>query len=158
MINSMRMRSVTALMCAALVLAACGSKDEASAMVEDSAMNAPMAVMAASVSAIETGKHLGANMRVTDVTSTFGPMDTMYVAVVTENSMPTNELVAKWTYGADQLVDSTMQMIAPTDGMNSTAVTSFHVMKPDGWPVGMYKVELWLDGVPVGTRDLEVKK
>lgn len=149
-------RTVTALACAALVLTACGSKEEAPAV--DTAMSAPMAPMAASVSAIETGKHLGSNMRVTEVSSTFSPMDTMFVAVVTENSMPTNALIAKWTFQSGQLVDSTMQMVAPTDGTNTTAVTTFHVAKPDGWPVGMYKVELWLDGVSVGTRELEVKK
>lgn len=151
-------RSVAAVAFAALVLAACGKKDQAPPIVSDSAATTPAATMAASVSAIETGKHLGANKRVTEVTSTFAPMDTMYVAVVTENSMPTNALIAKWTFSDGQLVDSTMQMIAPTDGMNTAAVTEFHVVKPGGWPVGMYKVELWLDGVPVGTRDIEVKK
>lgn len=153
-----RWTQASALLLATFAVAACGKKDEAPAMASDSAMMTPMAPMAASVSAIETGKHLGSNMRVTEVTSTFAPMDTMFVAVVTENSMPTNALIAKWTFGDGQLVDSTMQMIAPTAGMNTTAVTEFHVVKPGGWPVGMYKVELWLDGVPVGTRDIEVKK
>lgn len=156
--STARWTTASALVLAAFAVAACGKKDEAPAMASDSAMTTPMATMAASVSAIETGKHLGSNMRVTEVTSTFAPMDTMFVAVVTENSMPSNALTAKWTFGDGQMVDSTMQQIAPADGMNVTTVTEFHVVKPGGWPVGMYKVELWLDGVSVGTRELEVKK
>lgn len=138
-------------------LAACGKKDQPMPADTPVAM-APMAPPAASVSTIETGKHLGPNKRVTEVTTSFAPRDTMYLAVVTDNSSPSTNLIAKWTFQTGQLVDSTMQVVARTDATNTAAVTEFHVVKPKGWPVGKYKVEVWLDGVSAGTRDLDVKK
>ena len=138
---------------ALLALSACTKKEETPPVVA-----APVAPPAAIVSTIETGKHLGPNRRVVEATTTFGPKDTMYLSVVSENSTPTTSMIAKWTYQTGQLVDSTMQMVARTDTTNPAAVTEFHIVKPKGWPVGKYKVELWMNGVSAGTRDLEVKK
>ena len=137
--------------------AACGRKDAAPA---DTVAVAPPPAPppAASVSTIETGKHLGSNKRVTATDSVFGPKDTLYAAVVTANTTPTSMLIAKWTFQSGQLVDSTMQAVARTDSANPASVTEFHVVKPSGWPVGKYKVEVWLDGVSAGARDITVKK
>jgi hypothetical protein len=43
--------------------------------------------------------------------------------------------------------------IAPT----GPAVTEFHIMSPQPWPAGAYKVEVMLNGVSAGTRDFTVK-
>jgi predicted small lipoprotein YifL len=142
---------------ALLSLAACGKKDQPAPADTPVAM-APAPAPAASISTIETGKHIGPNKRVTEVTSEFGTKDTLYLAVVTENSTPTTMLTAKWTFQTGQLVDSTAQAVARTDSTNTAAVTEFHLVKPTGWPVGTYTVELWLDGVSAGKRDIEVKK
>ncbi len=147
--------AVTAL--ALLTLAACGKKDQPAAADTPIAV-APAPAPAAAISTIETGKHIGPNKRVTEATSEFGPKDTLYLSVVTENSTPTTMLTAKWSFQTGQMVDSTSQAVALTDATNTTAVTEFHLVKPTGWPVGKYKVELWLDGVSAGTRDIEVKK
>ncbi len=145
-----------ALAVAMLSLVACGKKDQPAA---DTAMAmAPAPAPAASISTIETGKHIGPNKRVTEVTSEFGTMDTLYLAVVTENSTPSTMLTAKWTFQTGQTVDSTSQPVARTDDTNTMAVTEFHLVKPSGWPVGKYTVELWLDGMSAGTREVEVKK
>jgi hypothetical protein len=37
------------------------------------------------------------------------------------------------------------------------ATTSFQISKPDGWPVGSYKVEISLNGQPAGSKDFSVK-
>ena len=37
-------------------------------------------------------------------------------------------------------------------------LTNFEVSKPDGWPVGKYKVEISLNGAVVQTKDFEVTK
>ena len=52
-----------------------------------------------------------------------------------------------------QLVDESSQSIAPT----GAAVTTFHIAKPDGWPVGKYKVDVTIDGNPVASQEFEVK-
>jgi hypothetical protein len=35
-------------------------------------------------------------------------------------------------------------------------VTEFHVTKPDGWPKGSYKVEVFLNGNSVETESFKV--
>lgn len=153
--KTIRTSGVGLVALALLGVAACTKKEEAP---PPPVVAAPVAPPAAIVSTIETGKHLGPNRRVADATTVFGPKDTMYLSVVSENSTPTTSMIAKWTYQTGQLVDSTMQMVARTDTTNPAAVTEFHIVKPKGWPVGKYKVELWMNGVSAGSRDLEVKK
>ena len=153
---SLRTSGIALTAIALLGLSACKKKEEAPP--PPPVVAAPVAPPAAMVSTFETGKHLGSNHRVTEATTTFAPKDTMYLSVVSENSTPTTSMIAKWTYQTGQLVDSTMQMVARTDTTNPTAVTSFHIVKPKGWPVGKYKVELWMNGASVGSKDLEVKK
>lgn len=155
--HSIRTLQISAAVLAVLTISACGKKDEAPTLTIDSSMSAPT-MPAASVTTIETGKHLGADARVSDATTTFGPRDTLYVSVVTNNSTPTSSLSAKWTYQDGQMVDSTTQMVARTDIANPMAVTNFFVVKPTGWPVGVYTVEIWLDGMAAGTKQLEVKR
>ena len=46
------------------------------------------------------------------------------------------------------------ESIAPT----GPAVTEFHIAKPDGWPLGKYKVEILLNGQTAQTKDFTVKK
>jgi hypothetical protein len=62
-------------------------------------------------------------------------------------------LKARWTYQDGQVVDETEQAIAPT----GDAATEFHISKPDGWPVGQYRVEVFLDGNPVQAMEFQVK-
>ncbi len=62
-------------------------------------------------------------------------------------------LNAKFTYQDGQTVNESSQTIAP----NGDAVTAFHISKPDGWPVGNYKVEISLNGAPVANKDFSVK-
>jgi hypothetical protein len=45
------------------------------------------------------------------------------------------------------------QPIAPT----GPAVTEFHIQKPDGWPMGMYQLKGFLDGMEAGSKELVVK-
>ncbi len=50
-------------------------------------------------------------------------------------------------------MDESTRTIAP----NGRAVTEFHIAKPDGWPLGNYQVEVFLDGKSVETKKFEVK-
>ena len=65
-------------------------------------------------------------------------------------------LIGGWTLAAARQpdgYDSTVQTITPT----GPAVTEFHVSKPDGWPQGSYRVEVFADGEAVGAREFEVR-
>lgn len=136
---------------AALALNGCGRKDEPPA---DSAVAAPAPAPMASVTTIETGKHVDANKRVVDTTSVFAPNDTMYVAVVTANATPSSTLKTLVTFQDGQVVDSSSQTVQS----GPSSVTEFHLVKPGGWPTGDYTVEIMLDGQSVGTRRLTVRR
>ena len=136
---------------AALALNGCGRKDEPPA---DSAVAAPAPAPMASVTTIETGKHVDANKRVVDTTTVFAPNDTMYVAVVTANATPSSTLKTLVTFQDGQVVDSSSQTVQS----GPSSVTEFHLVKPGGWPTGDYTVEIMLDGQSVGTRRLTVRR
>ena len=118
---------------------------------------APMAATA-SVTAVDLGNAVGADMRVTAPMSSFAPKDTIYAAVSTASSDPAasvpGKLGAKWTH-----VDSSQTVHEETRDINFTgsSVTDFQISKPDGWPTGKYKVEISLDGTVVQTREFDVK-
>ena len=118
---------------------------------------APMAATA-SVTAVDLGNAVGADMRVTAPMSSFAPKDTIYAAVSTASSDPAasvpGKLGAKWTH-----VDSSQTVHEETRDINFTGsgVTDFQISKPDGWPTGKYKVEVSLDGSVVQTREFDVK-
>ncbi len=156
----MTMRQIRSLTVAALslaALAACAKKDApANVPVETAAAVAPAPKVM--VATLEVGRHIGANKRVTDTTSVFGVKDTLYMAAVTENTAPGAMATAKWTFQTGQTVDSTTQAIAAPDASSPVSVTEFHIMKPKGWPVGKYKVELMINGASSGMREFEVKK
>jgi hypothetical protein len=104
------------------------------------------------VTDVDLGRSLAADKRVADKTDSFKPNETVYLSVTTEGSAPSATLKARWTYEGDQLVQESSQTIAPT----GTAVTEFHVAKPDGWPKGSYKVEVFLNGNPVESESFKV--
>jgi hypothetical protein len=63
-------------------------------------------------------------------------------------------LKARWTYQDGQVVNESTEMIAPT----GDARTEFHISKPDGWPTGKYKLEVFLNGSSAITRDFAVER
>ncbi|MEO7014349.1 MAG: hypothetical protein ABI127_08550 [Dokdonella sp.] len=144
----------------AVALAACGKKQEAPAPVVApapapvvTAQPAAPVVEAASFAGLALGNAVDAGQNVTTPMTTFARGDTIYAAVTTKGAAPSTAITARWTFGDGQLVDEGTQSIAPT----GAAVTTFHIAKPDGWPVGKYKVDISLDGKPVGSQEFEVK-
>ena len=118
---------------------------------------APMAATA-SVSAVDLGNAVGADMRVTAPMSSFAPTDTIYAAVSTATSDPAatvpGKLGVKWTHvDSSQTVHEESRDIA----FAGSGVTDFQISKPDGWATGKYKVEVSLDGSVVQTREFDVK-
>jgi hypothetical protein len=105
------------------------------------------------VTDVNLGRTLNADKTVADNTDSFRPADTVYASVVTDGSSSNATLKARWTYQDGQLVEESVQTIAPT----GKATTEFHISKPDGWPTGKYKVEVSLNGATAETKEFEVK-
>ena len=106
------------------------------------------------VSHIDMGRSVTADKTINDKTDSFKPNDTIYASVATEGAAASATLKARWTYQNGQAVDESTQTIAP----NGDARTEFHISKPDGWPAGKYKLEVFVNGAPAGTKDFEVER
>jgi len=106
------------------------------------------------VSQVDVGRSLTGDKMIGDRTDSFKPTDTIYASIVTEGTSSAATLKARWTYQDAQVVDESTQTIAPS----GEARTEFHVSKPDGWPAGKYKVEVFLNGAPVATKDFSVAR
>ena len=139
-------------------LAACNKKNDTT-LTDTTSLGTTTATVAIDtapvrVSDIQVGKGVGSDKKVGDQTTSFGVRDTMYVAVITDGAAKDAKLTAKWTFNGKQVVKESSQTISPTGG---ETVTEFHVDKKSAWPKGKYLVEVWLNGVSAGTKDLEVK-
>jgi hypothetical protein len=150
--------TMTSALFFSVALAACGKKNEG-AVVDTTSVGTQTATVAIDtapirVSDIQVGKGIGSDNKVGNETETFGVRDTMYVAVITDGAAKDAKIDAKWTFNNGQTVKSDSRTISPTGGEN---VTAFHVDKKTAWPKGKYKVEVMLNGVSAGSKDLEVK-
>jgi uncharacterized protein YfaS (alpha-2-macroglobulin family) len=105
------------------------------------------------VSRIDLGTNVGNDNVVTETKDAFAPNETVYASVFTSGSAPSAELKTRFTYQDGQVVDESTRTIAP----NGQAVTEFHISKPDGFPVGKYRVEVFVNGAPAATKEFEIK-
>jgi len=156
--------AIVAALIGSLALFGCKKKEEPvtatppPAATEPAPMPAPAPVAATgSITAVDLGTTVGADMKVTTPSTTFKPSDTIHAAVSTSTSDPTAtvpaKITTKWTYqdGAVVKEDTVEAQLA------GTGVTHFSINSPKGFPAGKYKVEVLLDGRPVQTREFEVK-
>jgi hypothetical protein len=106
----------------------------------------------ARVTDVEVGRTINPDKTIKDKADNFAPADTIYVSVKTEGAAQGAKLQTRW-YFNDKVVEESSEMISPT----GPAVTEFHLSKPDGWPVGNYKIEVLMNGTPSGSKSFEVK-
>jgi hypothetical protein len=145
-----------------VALAGCKKKEAPAVTPPPAAEPAPMppAPMAAtaSVSSVDLGNAVGADMKVATPMTTFAAKDTIHasIATTTSDAMATvpGKLGVKWTH-----VDSNQVVHEESRDVNLTGngVTDFQISKPDGWPTGKYKVDVMLDGALVQSREFEVR-
>jgi hypothetical protein len=142
-----------------LALVGCKKKDETAAIPPPAAEPAPApapmppepapTASATTVTMVDLGNAIGADNRVTAPSTTFAKGDTIPASVASDGAA--GNLTAKWTFG-DQVVDTQDKAVAA-----GPQVTEFSVSKPDGWPLGKYKLEVSSNGTVVQTREFEVK-
>jgi hypothetical protein len=141
--------SILALTLAAVLSAACTRSSE-----NPGATGTTGTGVGVRVSQIDMGRSLNADKTINDNTDSFKPNDTIYASIRTGGTAATATLKAHWTYQDGQVVNESTQTIAPT----GDARTEFHISKPDGWPTGKYKLEVFLNGSSAATRDFEVER
>jgi hypothetical protein len=104
------------------------------------------------VRTIQVGRTLNSDHSVGTITTQFKPTDTIYVAVLTDAS-GRSAITARWTYAGRPVSEETKNV-----SYQGEAATEFHIQNSGGFPEGDYKVELLVDGQPVGERDFKVAK
>ena len=141
--------SILALTLAAILTAACTKSSENPGTTGTTGTG-----VGVRVSQIDMGRSLNADKKINDNTESFKPNDTIYASIATAGSAATATLKARWTYQDGQVVNESTQAIAPA----GDARTEFHISKPDGWPTGKYKLEVFLNGSSAATKDFEVAR
>lgn len=153
----MRINHVTAVLSLCFVLAfaatAC-QKSETQTSETGTGTTTEQQATNVQVERIDIGKNVGNDNQVTEHAEAFAPNETIYASVITQGSAPTAELKTRWTFQDGQVVDEVSRTIAPSGG----AATEFHVSKPDGLPIGKYRVEVFLNGSPAASKEFEVKR
>ncbi len=112
----------------------------------------PASTGSARVGDIAVGRTLNPDKTIADKTDSFLPTDTIYVSVKTDGSQQGAKLQTKW-YFNERVVEESAETIAAT----GPAVSEFHLSKPDGWPVGNYRIEVLVNGASAGTKTFDVK-
>jgi hypothetical protein len=145
----MQSHRISAALCVAVLVVAsagCGRK-------ADTGTTTTTPATGVRVTDVSVGRAIGGDKAITDVTDTFKPNDTIYASVATDGSAQSATLRAKWTFEDGQVVNDSTHTIAP----NKPERTEFHTSKPDGWPAGKYKVEVFLDNQTAGTKSFAVR-
>jgi len=104
------------------------------------------------VVAVDLGRNIGTDKQVTERLDTFKPNDTIYASIHTTGSAPTSKMSVKWTDPNGQVVDQSEQPIVTAEGSNAM---EFHLSKP-GLVAGTYKVEVFVDGNSVQSKEFKV--
>jgi len=84
----------------------------------------------------------------------FAPKDTIY-AVVTTNTTGTAPatIAAHWEFQGGVTVNDGSQTVTAS----GPSVTTFHIEKASGWPVGHYRAVISIDGKQAAIKEFEVK-
>ena len=128
----MRRIATVLLACAVLLTAACN--------------NEPL-----KVSTIQLGKTLNSDNSVGTHATTFKPRESVYASVLTPAS-GAGTLETKWYYGSTMVSEMKKEV-----SYRGEAATEFRFQNSAGLPVGPYRVEIFLDGQPVGERTFRVE-
>jgi hypothetical protein len=133
-----------------LVAAGCSRKTDTGGTAGTTGTTGTTAVKVADVT---LGRAISGDKAISDSTDKFRPNDTIYASVTTDGSAPSATLRARWTFEDGQTVDESSRAIAP----NNRERTEFHISKPNGWPAGKYKLEVFLNDQSAETKTFEVQ-
>jgi hypothetical protein len=98
---------------------------------------------------IQIGRSLNQDRSVASITTLFKPSETVYVAVQTTAGK--GVVGVKWKFGTQVIDEPTKQV-----SYDGPASTEFHLQNSGGFPPGDYSVDIFIDGVQVGTRAFKV--
>jgi hypothetical protein len=109
--------------------------------------NAPL-----KVTTIQLGKTLNSDNSVGNHATTFKPSDTIYAAVLTD-AAGSGTIALKWYFNGAKVSEMEEKV-----SYHGEAATEFRFHNTNGFPPGSYRVEAFLDGMPVGERPFRIER
>jgi hypothetical protein len=103
------------------------------------------------VTTVQLGKTLNSDNSVGTHATTFKPSDTVFASVLTPGS-GSGTIETKWYYNSTKVSEMKKEV-----SYHGEAATEFRFHNSAGFPPGPYKVEVFLDGRPVGERTFKVE-
>jgi hypothetical protein len=109
-----------------------------------------------SVVAVTLGSDIDESLQVLKPKAVFQPHDTIYVSIAIDNpKRESTRIGVRWTYEpTGQLVNTEHAELSG----DVTAVSEFHISKPDGWPEGGYRLEVYVGGEMIQSLRLRVSR
>ena len=101
---------------------------------------------------IQVGRSLNQDRSISSITTLFKPSETIYVSVQTK-AAGKGTVSVKWKYGT-RVIDEPSKQV----DYDGPASTEFHMQNSGGFPPGDYSVDVFIDGVQVGTRAFKVDR
>ena len=101
---------------------------------------------------IQTGRALNQDRSISSITTLFKPNETIYVSIQT-TAAGKGTISVKWKYGTRVIDEPTKQV-----SYDGPASTEFHMQNSGGFPPGDYSVDVFIDGVQVGSRSFKVDR
>ena len=101
---------------------------------------------------IQIGRSLNQDRSISSITTLFKPNEVVYVSVQT-TAAGKGTVSVKWKYGT-RVIDEPSKPV----NYDGPASTEFHMQNSGGFPPGDYSVDVFIDGVQVGTRTFKVDK
>ena len=101
---------------------------------------------------IQVGRSLNQDRSIASITTLFKPNETIYVSVQT-TAAGKGTVSVKWKFGS-RVIDEPSKQVS----YDGPASTEFHMQNSGGFPPGDYSVDVFIDGVQVGTRSFKVDK
>jgi|SRR5215213_11845647 len=99
---------------------------------------------------IQVGRALNQDRSVSSITTLFKPNEMIYVSVQT-TAAGKGTISVKWKFG-DKVIDEPTKQV----DYDGPASTEFHMQNSGGFPPGDYSVDVFINGVQVGTRAFKV--
>ncbi len=106
-----------------------------------------------SVDGVTMATAVDSSFKATSPTTTFAPTDKFYASVQVSNVIVGTKVESRWYLGSDEITSGRTSI---TNDKAGSGYLSFSLSVPNGFPVGDYKVEIYLDGNLVNTTPFKV--
>ncbi len=106
-----------------------------------------------SIDGVTLATSVDSSFKAVDVVTSFKPTDKFYASVQVSNVIVGTKVEARWYFGADEITGGRTSITSDKAG---SGYYSFSLTNASPFPVGDYKVEIYLDGTLIKTVSFKV--